>query len=62
MPQSAKLTFFRTQMPAISHFSTLGYISLTFEYSLRLLRTTLAEFKSFIKKMVSSAYVVYRNS
>ena len=62
LPQSATLIFFRTQMAAISHFSRLGYSPLTFEYSLRLLKTSLAEFKSFTKKVVSPAYVVHRYS
>ena len=62
IPQSATLKFFRTPMPAISHFSRLGYSPLTFEYSLKSLKTSLAEFKSFTTKKTSSAYAVYRNS
>ena len=49
-------------MPAISHFSRLGYSPLTFEYSLKSLKTSLAELKSFTTKKTSSAYAVYRNS
>ena len=44
MSQSATLTFFRTLMPEISNFSKLGYSPFTFECSLRLLKTSLAEF------------------
>ena len=61
IPQSATLKFFRTPMPAISHFSRLGYSPLIFEYSLRSLETSLAEFKSFTTKKMSSAYAVHRN-
>ena len=48
-------------MPVISHFFRLEYSPLTFEYSFRLLKTFLAEFTFFTKKVVSAAYVAFRN-
>ena len=62
MPQSATFTFFRTPMPAISDLSRFGFSPLTIENKFRLPNTLFAEIKPFKKKVVSSAYAVYRKS
>ena len=59
---STRYTDFIPRSATLVFFSRLGYSPFTFEDSLRLLKTSLAKFKSFTKKVVSPAYIVYRYS
>ena len=61
MPQSATWTPFGTTIPAILHFVLLGYSPENFEKVFNSLINSIIEFLSLRKKIVSSAWAVYKN-
>ena len=57
--QTAILTPFREPMPATSHFNILRFKPENFENNLKVFISSLIDFWSFKKNVVSSAYALY---